>query len=253
VNLLGNLNVKNVIATGHSQSAFRLTTYYNAIHPLENVVDGFVLHGGVQSGPVRTDLRTPAWKLLAETDVLRGQAAVRQPDSAYFRTWEVAGASHGDADLDLVLLPLRARDLMLTDERATCERPTHSRVPAYLVQNAVYDHMKRWVERGTPPPHAPRIEMSSIGQPGTPAERFSVVARDEHGNALGGIRLAQVAVPTATNTGLNEGPGFCRIMGSHEPFDAAKLARLYPDRARYKADVDRITSENLKAGYIAAP
>jgi hypothetical protein len=139
---------------------------------------------------------------------------------------------------------------MSPEERATCQRPTLSRVPAYLVQNAVYDHMKQWVERGTLPPHAPRITMSSIGKPGTPAERFSVVARDEHGNALGGIRLAQFAVPTATNTGLNDGAGFCRIMGSHEPFDASKLARLYPDRGKYVAEITRIADENLKAGYI---
>jgi Alpha/beta hydrolase domain len=247
--LVGNLKVKNVVATGHSQSAGRLTVYYNSIHPLEGVVDGFVLHGGVQSGPVRTDLRTPAWKLLAETDVLRGQAAVRQPDSEYFRTWEVAGTSHGDLDLSSFFDPLRARDVASSAPGA-CERPILSRVPAYLVQNAVYDHMKRWIENGTQPPSAPRITMSSIGKVGTPADRYSVVARDENGNALGGIRLAQVAVPTATNTGLNEGPGFCRIYGSHERFDAAKIARLYPTRTKYITEVNRITDENLAAGYI---
>jgi Alpha/beta hydrolase domain len=247
--LVGNLRIKNVVATGHSQSAGRLTIYYNSIHPLEGVIDGFVLHGGGQSGPVRTDLRTPAWKLLAETDVLSGQAAVRQPDSEYFRTWEVAGASHGDFDLSSFFDPLRARDVAASAP-GSCERPILSRVPAYLVQNAVYDHMKRWVENGKQPPSAPRITMSSIGKVGTPADRYSVVARDENGNALGGIRLAQVAVPTATNTGLNEGPGFCRIYGSHEPFDAAKIARLYPTRAKYITEVNRITDENLAAGYI---
>ena len=249
VRLLGGFTVENVVATGHSQSAFRLTTYYNTIHPIEGIVDGFVLHGGVQSGPVRTDLRTPAWKLLSETDVLRGQAPVRQPDTAYFRTWEVAGTSHGDKDLDEALVMLRGRDLTVPADEP-CERPILSRVPSHLVQGAVYDHMKRWVENGSQPPHAPRIMMSSIGTAGTPPERLSVVARDEHGNALGGIRLAQFAVATATNTGFNDGPGFCRIKGSHEPFDPARLARLYPDRAAYVAAVNRMTDENQKAGYI---
>jgi hypothetical protein len=76
-----------------------------------------------------------------------------------------------------------------------------------------------------------------------------VAAQDDHGNALGGIRLAPFAVPTATN-GFNDGPGFCRVYGSHEPFDAATIARLHPTRARYIAEVHRITGENLKAGYI---
>jgi len=241
--------VKNVIATGHSQSAGRLTLYYNSIQPLDRVLDGFVLHGGGMSGLVRTDIQTPAWKLLSETDVIRGQAAVRQPDSDVFRTWEVAGASHGDWDLRVARKPLWTRDLSWT-EPEPCERPALSRVPAYLVQAAVYDWMKLWIEQGIQPPHAPRITMSSVGKLGTPEERLSVAARDEHGNALGGIPLAQFAAPTGANTGSNDGPGFCRIYGSHEPFDAAKLARLYPSRANYLAEVNRITDENLKAGYI---
>ena len=78
-----------------------------------------------------------------------------------------------------------------------------------------------------------------------------MAARDEHGNALGGIRLAQFAVATATNTGLNQPAlGTAGTAGSHEPFDADTIARLYPTRAKYVAEVNRITDENLKAGYI---
>ena len=40
---LGGLDVKNVIAIGASQSAGRLATYVNAIHPLGRVFDGFML------------------------------------------------------------------------------------------------------------------------------------------------------------------------------------------------------------------
>ena len=128
-------------------------------------------------------------------------------------------------------------------------------MPSRLVQDAVYDWMKLWIERGTPPPQAPPIVMSSFGKAeGGPndAARQSVAARDAHGNALGGIRLAQFAVPTAANTGLNvnPGPGNCRNRGSFRPFDADTIARLYPTRAKYIAEVNRITDENLKAGYI---
>jgi len=67
---------------------------------------------------------------------------------------------------------------------------------------------------------------------------------------LGGIRLSQHAVPTAVNTGQNSGPGFCRLYGSYEPFDAATLAALYPTHAAYVAAVKDVTDKNLKAGYL---
>jgi len=54
----------------------------------------------------------------------------------------------------------------------------------------------------------------------------------------------------ATNTGLNSGAGFCRLFGSHEPFDAATVASLYPTHAAYVTAVREVTARNLKAGYI---
>ena len=73
VGLLGNLKVRNVVATGHSRSSARLYNYYNRIHPLENVVDGFVFHAAGRRWSARI-FRTPAWKLLSETDVILHQA-----------------------------------------------------------------------------------------------------------------------------------------------------------------------------------
>ena len=250
--LLGNLKARNVIATGHSRSSARLYNYYNRIHPLENVVDGFVFHA--QGGLVRTDIQTPAWKLLSESDVIHHQAVSRQPDSRYFRTWEVAGASHAYWDLARIVSELEMRDLPPRPEGAVCDPPEGSRVPSHLVQDAVYDWMKVWIERGTPPPQAPPIVVSSFGKaeggPNDPV-RQSGVARDELGLVLGGIRLAQFAVPTAANTGWNGTPGpGCRNRGSFRPFDASTVARLYPTRAKYVTEVNRLTEANLKAGYI---
>ena len=253
VALLGNLKARNVVATGHSRSAGRLFIYYDRIQALESIVDGFVFHGGVGDAMlVRTDIRTPAWKVMAESDVILSQAAFRQPDSEYFRNWEVAGASHQDWDLGAVVGELAARDLPSRQEQPPCGRPSPSRVPSRLVQDVVYDWMKLWIERGTPPPQGPPIMMSTIGirRGGPDVPPVSIAVRDEHGNALGGIRVAQFAVATATNTGLNTGPGNCWLGGSHEPFDAATIARLYPTRAKYIAEVNRITDANLKAGYI---
>jgi hypothetical protein len=109
--------------------------------------------------------------------------------------------------------------------------------------NAAFDHLVRWVKDGVPPPTAPPLETTGVGPP-------AVAARDKFGNALGGIRLAEHAVPTATNTGLNTGAGFCRLYGSHEPFDPATIAGLYPTHGAYVAAVRSVTERAVKAGYV---
>ena len=132
--------------------------------------------------------------------------------------------------------------------------PDGSRVPSHLVQDAVYDWMKLWIERGTPPPHAPPIVIVFVrnadGGPNAPPS--SVAARDEHGNALGGIRLAQFAVATATNTGLrsNTPPGTAgTAVRTHRSMRTPSPGFIQHAR-KYIAEVNRITDENLKAGYI---
>jgi len=112
--------------------------------------------------------------------------------------------------------------------------------------NAAFDHLQRWVTTGTLPPTAPPIETSAVGPP-------AVIVRDDRGNALGGIRLAEHAVPTGVNTGQNSGPRFCRLNGSHTDFDAATLAALYPTHAAYVSAVKEATARTLKAGYILMP
>ncbi len=78
-----------------------------------------------------------------------------------------------------------------------------------------------------------------------------VVARDSFGNVLGGIRLSQHAVPTATNTGVNLPVAtFCRLFGSFQPFDAATLDMLYPEHGAYVNQVAKTAHQNLKDGFI---
>jgi alpha/beta hydrolase family protein len=255
MNVLGGLKADRVIASGHSQSAGRLATYFNAVHPLTPVYDAVLLHGG--GGKMRTDLNVKIWKLLAETDVL-GQVAVRQPDSDKFRTWEVAGVSHLDYThaTQLVRLGLRSKETMLPNPAPGpargnqtpgpfngCNHPPLSHVPGEYVQNALYDHMVRWVKDGTPPPAAPPIDI--ITENGKPT-----IDRDSFGNALGGIRLAEHAVPVAVNSGENTGTGFCFLTGRHEDFDKTRLGMLYSSHQSYVSDVKAATDKNLKAGYI---
>jgi len=251
--VMGGLEVEHVIATGHSQSASRLATYLNNVHPIDPVFDGVVVHGG--GGRIRDDLSdVKVWKLLAETDMGR-QASTRQPDTDGFRTWEVAGSSHVDIIFAMESAKVRAVMNGQTESQALagipaagelsgrCDRPEYSRVPFRYVMNAAYDHMVRWIEEGEAPPTAPPMDAESIGPP-------AVFVRDAEGNATGGIRLAAHAVPTALNAGQNTGQGFCRLYGAHVPFDAATLARLYPSHDGYVALVREVAEANVAAGYI---
>jgi len=77
-----------------------------------------------------------------------------------------------------------------------------------------------------------------------------VIPRDANGHVFGGIRLAAVDVPTATNTGANGGPAFCILYGSHEPFAPGKLAALYPSHRTYTSMVKRVTKQNQEDGFV---
>ena len=244
--VLGGLKPSVIIATGHSQSAARLGGYVNSIHPLNPVFDGVVLHGG--GAMIRTDLgNLKVWKMLSETDV-RGPAA-RQPDTDHFRTWEVAGTSHVDSQSQIHFAAIGRFNAPAPVANAApavpCDKPSYSQVPFNQVFSAAYDHMVSWIKDGTQPPSAPPIEFTAAMPP--------VIARDEDGNSLGGIRLAAHAVPTAQNTGQNSGPAFCRLNGSHIEFENARLDVLYPTHAAYLTKVREITAQNLKTGYILKP
>ena len=91
--VLGGLKAGRVFATGHSQSAGRLSVYLNNVHPRDPVFDAVVVHGGGRR--IRQDQDVKVWKLMAEGDMV-GRAATRQPDTDTFRSWEVAGSSHVD-------------------------------------------------------------------------------------------------------------------------------------------------------------
>jgi len=251
IDVLGGLKPKTVIATGESQSAQRLSVYINSIMPLGNVVDGVLLLSTFGQA-IRTDPAAPIQKVLFEWDLQTGDAAIRQPDTALFHTWEVAGTAHVDHHLRLSREPLELRDLLVSSEAnlvPTCTVPhIGSRVPNHYVVDAAIDHMVRWVTKGKQPPAAPRMEIASFGTNGS-----ALIARDQYGMAKGGIRLSQIEVPTAINVGQTTGGGACPRWGYNLPFDLATLDSLYPSRGQYLDQVFRVTGDNLRKGYILAP
>jgi hypothetical protein len=97
-NVLNGLKPKLIIATGESQSAFRLANYVNNINPLGNVYDGFLMLSTIGQ-QIRPDLTQPVFKVLTEYDVQAAEASIRQPNTSKYRSWEIAGQSHVDQHL----------------------------------------------------------------------------------------------------------------------------------------------------------
>ncbi|MFD7657614.1 alpha/beta hydrolase domain-containing protein [Actinosynnema sp. NPDC059797] len=231
----GGLRARTLLAVGASQSAGRMTVLYDRVLPRqEPVFDGY----GFIVGPAPTRAGAePVFQVLSETDV---RTAQRPPDTDRFRRWEVAGGAHSGHHGQVYREPISERDLGGAPEY-DCDRPPFSRVPVHHVTAAAYEHLRRWVERGTPPPAARPLEFEADGV---------TKKRDGLGLALGGIRLSQVAAPTALNTGDNSGETFCRLFGTHVPFDEQTLARLYPDRAAYVRRVVAADLANVHAGHL---
>ncbi len=269
---LAGYHLKRVIAIGESQSAFRMTTYVNAVHPLVHVFDGFLIHSrGGQSAPfgaqqlgqkipgipdgvkIRTDLDVPVLTFETEGDlIVLGFGPATQPDSKNFHLWEAAGTSHADAYFLLALTDLgdgSAEANMLDPANATGGRlnctTANNAGGQHAIVMAALASLEKWVRVGTPPPKSPRIETTAAGE----------VVRDEHGIARGGIRTPLVDVPIATNDGLRgSGPSFCLLFGHMKPFDAATLAKLYPNgSADYVAAFDKAADKTVKAGFWLEP
>lgn len=242
---------RTVIATGQSQSASRLATYANSVHPIAPVYDAItVIDGGVT---LRPDLTTKIFKTASEYDVINGQGNRRQPDTDTFRFWEIAGASHSDRQAFLANNAVRLRDAgvrgPLAGPTAPCVSPARSNAPYHYVLNAMFDHIVRWTRQGIAPPSAPELEVTDFTT--TPL----TVARDQYQLARGGIRLAAVDVPIERNTGWNVGltpatDSSCRQSGSWVPFDQTTLAELYPSHRSYIAKVRAVTEQNLRDGFI---
>lgn len=235
VDPLPGFDIDTIIATGHSQSARYLSGYHNRVQPDQGVVDAFMIHGA----PTPLDASgTPVMRLMAETDV-RSRAEGEEPDTEHFRRWEVAGTAHVGRTEYLTFAPLIARENPATEPQR-CDRPPLSRIPFHYVLNAGYDHLIDWVEDGTAPPTAPRLEWDDA----------TTASRDEHGNQLGGIRLVEHEVATALNDGHNSGDPFCFLMGAHVPFEEETLRELYPRRSDQVSQVLQAVNRTQRAGYI---
>ena len=228
---LGGLGSERILAIGESQSAFALTTYVDAVQPLARPYDGFLLHSRVAASlplaepgrrrhvgwliatpvQIRTDLDVPVMMLETENDLTSviDYYAARQDDTDRIRPWEMAGTAHADRT---IMGRSPTPPLWSADQRRA---PALRRARAAPCARHLGPH-----RRGAAV--APAGDHHRVGSP--------AIVRDADGNALGGMRLAQIEVPVATLSG-EKGPtggGDLHALGTTVPFTSEQLAQLYP-------------------------
>jgi Alpha/beta hydrolase domain len=278
--LLSGLAPQRILAVGTSQSAGRLVTYVNAIHLEANVFDGFLIHArsgagaaidNIPGGPpgttvsvpspsrIRADVNVPVFTVNSETDAT-GYFPARQPDSAMFLYWEVAGSSHAPWFRN----QYSNVQAGLPVDTNLCTGP-HNDMPFHYVLQAALSHLNNWVATGTPAPSLPKMDIQ-----GTPP----VIQRDQYGNAIGGVRLPQINVPIAryAPTGSTSSPDplvglICRLAGTTDywsntaeaptpptdPWPEPSLKALYRNHGKYVSAFAHATREAVAAGYLLEP
>ena len=254
VDVLGGLEAQHVIAMGESQSAARMVTYVDAVHPVAGIYDGFLIHSRGGGGApledsasilgegvarIRDDLDVPVFQFETETDLFGplGFHRAEQDDTDLLRTWEVAGTAHADAAiLDYNADLARAAGIDLEAECGSINQG-----PQAPVLRAAITALRAWVVDGEPPPEAPRFEIEG-----------DAIARDERGIAQGGIRTPPVDAPVAVLTG-EAPPGrsvLCMLFGDTQPFDAATLGALYPTHQDYVDAVTDAADAAVDGGFL---
>jgi hypothetical protein len=258
---LGGLAAKHVIATGESQSAARLATYINAVHPLAGFFSAFipcVLVGGgseltnpaiipgesaadynkrffarIVETAIRDDLDVPILIMLSETEA-RMFRVPPQPDAAKLRLWELAGTVHGSA-CDTGYRPSVAERDGIRDSVGGSDARMVRFMPTMAAAGLA---LLRWKDGGAPLARHPRLLRGA-----TPRD----IIVDALGNALGGVRLPEVAAPAAVFD-TRTSPA----RGGRKPLPEDVLRRLYPTDQAY-ADAVRAAVEDALLGDLILP
>jgi hypothetical protein len=233
--VLQGLVPKRLIGYGESQSAGRLVSYVNGVHPLVKAFDGYFIHSrgaagtafsddlitllaGFISGSttvIRDDIDAKVFQFQTETDVV-GYLAARQPDSDRIRTWEVAGTAHADQHI---------LDINMANSSGGVSCNGANQGPQHFVIKAALHALNQWMTDGTAPVSGELLMVEN----GTPLT-------DENGNTLGGIRTPSVDVPIATLSGQPAAGStdfVCVVFGQTIPFTSERLLELYPTHDDY--------------------
>jgi Alpha/beta hydrolase domain len=170
----------------------------------------------------------------------------RRPDSDQpndkFRLYEVAAMPHG-LDIRSMMGPPNPK------RTVPCNgvQQLWTDFPGGYPANNALDKLIRWVDRGTPPPRAARLETESAAGP---------IIKDQYGNPKGGVRTTTLDVPVASyqlcNTGkvsVIDPAGINFGISYRVPFTPQLLKALYPTPQAYLKKVNQRLDQLVRAGW----
>jgi hypothetical protein len=253
---LASLPIRKMVLAGTSASAAVVIGYLPAhgvlrLANMAPIYDGFL---PTSTGATIQRVDVPMIEVPTMTEVMTGTATPRQDGDTpgdQFRVYEFAGMAHIDSRDAVAYYP------------NPCKYPI-SRYPMAAYMSVALNHLWQWVDKGTVPPHAPRIlvdrDVTGDG---------SIMALDQYGNARGGIRNPYVDVPVKRYAVRNEGAvppiknahpfvavrgeaaqaQLCGLAGYEMPLTAAQLTGLYKNKKDYVAKVEKSYDALTKQGW----
>jgi hypothetical protein len=198
---------------------------------------------------VATDLPVPVLRTLTETDVGGTLAAgLRQTDTATFRYYEIAGASHVTVHKGIEVIAGLFLDTWCLNEMNTL---ADGEVIGAFPQRAMWKNLDDFVQHGTPMPAGLVLDSAD-----------AVISRSFLGNAMGGVRTTDMDVPIARyepnntfNPAIN--PAFhdfanlaCRLSGSTFRFGSGANTALWGDHAGYVEEVETAADQLVAERFL---
>lgn len=255
---LRGLEVRRVIAAGQSQSADKLYDYVVHNQASAGVIDGFLIHGnGTVKKTFPGPLTVPVLNLLSD----REAEPTPPTNDRNYRLWEVAATAHSDYFIGYqsvyghgprVLADQPAVDRagyrkvidaagnygqILDPMLGTCTVAGAS-MPMHYATSTALHQLDRWVRTGRRPAVTPRYRFTADGK----------LAKDAHGNTLGGIRMPPVEVPVARYESTT-----CELGGITIPFTDGQIHALYPTFADYQEKMRQATDRAVRSGWLLRP
>jgi hypothetical protein len=252
---LGGLPVRKMVMSGSSMSSGTLINYLPAhmvyrTPDMQRIYDGFL---PTSTGGTIQQIDVPLIQMPTMHEVERNITRRQDGDEPgdQFRLYEFSGIGHIDTRDNVRVQP------------NPCTHPL-SMFPVQAYMSVGLHHLFRWVDEGIVPPRADRmlLDRNTDGD-------GSMMALDEHGNVLGGIRSPYVDVPTARYVAFNTAaeppipnpsewiaanPGFganlmCSLGAYELPFSGEELAALYGSKQRYLERFEARLDELEAAGW----
>jgi hypothetical protein len=255
----GHVPVDLVLGTGTSQSCLRLVTYISKLAAVDGVFDGY----HPTTCPATADIPDTLVPMVWATSEWEAGIPSR-PDGPLLRVWEIAGTSHanwweirfqgaqgyrdGFAYDGTTYFPYYGWDEDDAGQYGERRPFSNNVAPSRYAFRAAIAELNRWArdwreyragrlgaEEVRSAPASPRLERDGY-----------LLRRDDHGNAVGGVRLPALDVPVATYRGeFHDGAS-----GSTSALGRDALRALYESHDDYVAKMRRASDAAVAGGFM---